>query len=246
MRDYSNKIGWIFKHWQFRWKIFSIGIYFLRTECSVYRAVLITEKFLNLIFWLNTSSSTLFLTTRYYSLLNFCSGGSSPQYSVSTHSQAQYTGTYSPPPPEPVDFSGLPRPIGVEYLGSLGSSSYSRESTPSTGSSHFMEGYKDFNGTFLDTQKLLDNTNWKYRIEFNWSIGNSPHSSYAMFGQPDYPPNGYAGYNPSYHYSNPYLNSSGTSGYSMSVTGEYNPNTAAFGMPPPQHLPTDIKLSKDR
>lgn len=72
--------------------------------------------------------------------------GSSPQYSVSTHSQAQYTGTYSPPPPEPVDFSGLPRPIGVEYLGSLGSSSYSRESTPSTGSSHFMEGYKDFNG----------------------------------------------------------------------------------------------------
>lgn len=77
----------------------------------------------------------------------FYSGGSSPQYSVSTHSQAQYTGTYSPPPPEPVDFSGLPRPIGVEYLGSLGSSSYSRESTPSTGSSHFMEGYKDFNGT---------------------------------------------------------------------------------------------------
>lgn len=77
-------------------------------------------------------------------------------------------------------------------------------------------------------------------------IGNSPHSSYAMFGQPDYPPNGYAGYNPSYHYSNPYLNSSGTSGYSMSVTGEYNPNTAAFGMPPPQHLPSDIKLSKDR
>lgn len=74
-------------------------------------------------------------------------GGSSPQYSVNTHPQAQYTSNYSPPPPpEPVDFSGLPRPIGVEYVSSLGSSSYSRESTPSNGSSHFMEGYRDFNG----------------------------------------------------------------------------------------------------
>lgn len=72
-------------------------------------------------------------------------GGSSPQYTVSTHPQAQYTTNYSPPP-EPVDFSGLPRPIGVDYVSSLGSSSYSRESTPSNGSSHFMEGYRDFNG----------------------------------------------------------------------------------------------------
>lgn len=79
-------------------------------------------------------------------------------------------------------------------------------------------------------------------------IGNSPHSSYAMFSQPDYPPNGYPGYNPTYHYSNPYLNASGTGGYPMSVSGEYSPNTAAFGMPPPQHhLVQDInKLSKDR
>lgn len=72
-------------------------------------------------------------------------GSSSPQYAVNAH--PQYTGNYSPPPPpEPVDFSGLPRPIGVEYVSSLGSSSYSRESTPSNGSSHFMEGYRDFNG----------------------------------------------------------------------------------------------------
>lgn len=70
-----------------------------------------------------------------------------------------------------------------------------------------------------------------------------------MFSQPDYPPNGYPGYNPSYHYSSPYLNAGGTGGYPMSVTGEYSPNTAAaFGMPPPQHhLVQDInKLSKDR
>lgn len=78
--------------------------------------------------------------------LVFSGGSTSPQYAVNPHPQAQYAGTYSPPPPEPVDFSGLPRPIGVEYVSSLGSSTYSRESTPSNGSSHFMEGYRDFNG----------------------------------------------------------------------------------------------------
>lgn len=82
-------------------------------------------------------------------ILNY-SSGTSPQYSVnmsaSTHTQAQYTGSFSPQA-EPVDFSGLTRPIGIEYVSSLGSSSYSRESTPSNGSSvHFMEGYRDYNG----------------------------------------------------------------------------------------------------
>lgn len=78
--------------------------------------------------------------------------------------------------------------------------------------------------------------------------GNSPHSSYAMFAQSEYPPpNGYPAYNPAaaaYHYSNPYINPAGSNGYPLSVTGDYNPNT--FGMPPPQHLPQDIKISKDR
>lgn len=175
----------------------------------------------------------------------FSSGGSSPQYTVSSHPQAQYTGTYSPPP-EPVDFSGLPRPLGVEYVSSLGSSSYSRESTPSNGSSHFMEGYRDYNGLSINLTKHKSLDNWGNFV----CTGNSPHSSYAMFTQPDYPPNGYPGYNPAaaaaaYHYSNPYLNAAGNGGYPMSVTGDYNPQTAAFGMPPPQHLPPDHKL-KDR
>lgn len=122
---------------------------------------------------------------------------------------------------ESVDFPGLTRPLGLEYVSSLGSSSYSRESTPSNGSSvHFMDGYRDFNG-------------------------NSPHSSYAMFAQSEYPPpNAYAGYNPAYHYTNPYINPATSNGYPLTVAGDYNPNT--FGMPPPQHLPQDIKLTKDR
>lgn len=122
---------------------------------------------------------------------------------------------------ESVDFTGLTRPLGLEYVSSLGSSSYSRESTPSNGSSvHFMDGYRDFNG-------------------------NSPHSSYAMFAQSEYPPpNAYTGYNPAYHYTNPYINPATSNGYPLTVAGDYNPNT--FGMPPPQHLPQDIKLTKDR
>lgn len=86
-----------------------------------------------------------------------------------------------------------------------------------------MDGYRDFNG-------------------------NSPHSSYAMFTQGEYPPpppNAYPAYNPAYHYSNPYINSATSNGYPLTVAGDYNPNT--FGMPPPQHvLPQDIKISKDR
>lgn len=78
------------------------------------------------------------------------------------------------------------------------------------------------------------------------NVGNSPHSSYAMFAQGEYPPNGYPGYNPAYHYStNPYINPTSSNGYPLAVAGDYNhPNT--FGMPPPQHLPQDIKISKDR
>lgn len=119
----------------------------------------------------------------------------------------------------------LNRSNSIEYVSSLNSASYCRESTPSTGNSiHFMDGYyRDFNG-------------------------NSPHSSYAMFAaQSEYPPppNSYAGYNPAYHYSNPYINPASTNGYPLSVTGEYNPN-APFGMAPPQHLPQDIKIPKDR
>lgn len=90
-------------------------------------------------------------------ILNY--SGTSPQYSVnmsaSTHTQAPHTGSFSPQA-EPVDFSGLTRPIGIEYVSSLGSSSYSRESTPSNGSSvHFMEGYRDYNGKSIQLMSQI-------------------------------------------------------------------------------------------
>lgn len=179
------------------------------------------------------------------------SGTTSPQYTINVNAATPinngqphpFTNGAFSPQAEPVDFSGLPRPIGMEYVNSMGSSNYSRESTPSNGSSHFMEGYRDFNG-------------------------NSPHASYAMFSQSEYPPNGYTGYNSAaaaaaaYHYSNPYINpTTNANGYPMS--SEYpNGNTVSpfVGMPPPpshphshlshhhhhQHLSGDLKLSKER
>lgn len=107
-------------------------------------------------------------------------GSSSPQYAVNPHPQAQqYTGNYSPPPPpEPVDFSGLPRPIGVEYVSSLGSSSYSRESTPSNGSSHFMEGYRDFNGMMMMKVLLKGKLFMRARILFGIA-----HTTIAIYRQ---------------------------------------------------------------
>lgn len=130
------------------------------------------------------------------------------------------------------EFNSSRPPICLDFVSSFGSSSTfnHRESmsvvgqttNASSSSLNFMD-YRDFNG-------------------------NSPHSSYAMFAaQSDYPPppppNGYAGYNHAYHYSNPYINPS-TTNYPLAVAGDYNPNS--FGMPPPQHLPQDIKIPKDR
>lgn len=142
-----------------------------------------------------------------------------------TQSQSQPftngTPSYSPKA-ERTDFNSS-RPICLDFVSSFGSSTFNRETMQSNGSSLNFMDYRDFNG-------------------------NSPHSSYAMFAaQSEYPPppppNGYAGYNHAYHYSNPYINPSGTN-YPLAVAGDYNPNS--FGMPPPQHLPQDIKIPKDR
>lgn len=79
------------------------------------------------------------------------------------------------------------------------------------------------------------------------NIGNSPHTTYGMFTQPEYTSNGYSGYATAYHYSTPYVNAVSPGGYPVPVPREYTPATATFGMPPPQHLPQDIKLvSKER
>lgn len=130
-----------------------------------------------------------------------------------------------------VDFNSSRPPICLDFVSPFGSSStFSHRDSAMVGQTANVSTSSSLN--FMD-----------YR-DFN---GNSPHSSYAMFAaQSDYPPpppNGYAGYNHAYHYSNPYINPS-TTNYPLAVAGDYNPNS--FGMPPPQHLPQDIKIPKDR
>ncbi|XP_055303691.1 kinesin-related protein 9-like isoform X4 [Sitodiplosis mosellana] len=147
--------------------------------------------------------------------------GATSRQCVSTKQSQPYTnGTSYSPKTERTDFNNS-RPVCLDFVSSFGSSSFSRDTVQSNGSSINFMDYRDFNG-------------------------NSPHSSYAMFAaQSEYPPpppNGYAGYNHAYHYSNPYINPSSTN-YPLAVAGDYNPNS--FGMPPPQHLPQDIKIPKD-
>lgn len=71
-----------------------------------------------------------------------CSGDTSPQYSAHPegmgHPQS-FGGTPRSPQTEPVDFSGPPRPVGFGLV-------YSRESTPDSGASHYMESYRDPSG----------------------------------------------------------------------------------------------------
>lgn len=48
---------------------------------------------------------------------------------------------------EPVDFSGPPRPLGFGLVGHIsGPRPYSRESTPDSGGSHYIETYRDPSG----------------------------------------------------------------------------------------------------
>lgn len=56
-------------------------------------------------------------------------------------------GTPRSPQMEPVDFSGPPRPLGFGLVGHLGAPRpYSRESTPDSGGSHYIDGYRDPSG----------------------------------------------------------------------------------------------------
>ncbi|GAB0092655.1 hypothetical protein DMENIID0001_076680 [Sergentomyia squamirostris] len=148
------------------------------------------------------------------------SGDTSPQYSAHPegmgHPQS-FGGTPRSPQTEPVDFSGPPRPVGFGLV-------YSRESTPDSGASHYMETYRD-------------------------PSGYSPHpSGYGMVVQPEYPPTGYPGYAPSaYQCSGPYGSAVGPAGYPTPVSAGYSPSTTScYAMPPPQHIPQhDKPLSKD-
>ncbi|XP_046803154.1 probable serine/threonine-protein kinase tsuA isoform X2 [Lucilia cuprina] len=133
-------------------------------------------------------------------------------------------GTARSPPMEPVDFSGPPRPLGFGLVGHLGGPRpYSRESTPDSGGSHYIDSYRD-------------------------PSGYSPHPGYGMVVQSDYPPAGYHGYGAAaaYQCSNPYATAVGPGGYPTPVSGGYSTSPAScYSMPPPQHIPQHDK-TKDR
>ncbi|XP_037920562.1 uncharacterized protein LOC119657629 isoform X2 [Hermetia illucens] len=123
------------------------------------------------------------------------------------------------PQTEPVDFSGPPRPLGFGLVGHIGGPGpYSRESTPDSGGSHYIDSYRD-------------------------PSGYSPHPGYGMVVQSDYPPAGYHGYGPTaYQCSNPYATAVGPGGYPTPVSGGYSPSPAScYAMPPPQHIPQHDK-----
>ncbi|XP_055844060.1 uncharacterized protein DDB_G0283357 isoform X3 [Episyrphus balteatus] len=123
------------------------------------------------------------------------------------------------PQTEPVDFSGPPRPLGFGLVGHIGGPGpYSRESTPDSGGSHYIDSYRD-------------------------PSGYSPHPGYGMVVQSDYPPAGYHGYGAAaYQCSNPYATAVGPGGYPTPVSGGYSPSPAScYSMPPPQHIPQHDK-----
>lgn len=50
------------------------------------------------------------------------------------------------PQTEPVDFSAPPRPLTFSLGGPIGPAPYSRESTPDSAASHYMDSYRDPSG----------------------------------------------------------------------------------------------------
>uniref|UniRef100_A0A182NAH4 Myelin transcription factor 1 domain-containing protein n=2 Tax=Anopheles dirus TaxID=7168 RepID=A0A182NAH4_9DIPT len=95
----------------------------------------------------------------------------SPQYHQDT---ATAVTNGRSPPTEPVDFSGPPRPLSFGFMGPP-APGYSRESTPDSAASHYLDGYRDH-------------------------TGYSPHPGYGMV---EYA-NGYPGYGSNYQACPPY------------------------------------------
>ncbi|KAL7047771.1 hypothetical protein ACKWTF_003098 [Chironomus riparius] len=117
---------------------------------------------------------------------------------------------------QPVDFSGPRMGFGI-----IGPTPYSRESTPDSGGSHYIDNFRD-------------------------PSAYSPHPTYGMV--PDYA-NSYPGYGPNaYQCGSSYGSSLGPGVvYPVSsVPSPYSSSTSCYAMPPPQHLPSHDKLlSKD-
>ncbi|CAG5089393.1 Similar to Myt1l: Myelin transcription factor 1-like protein (Mus musculus) [Cotesia congregata] len=114
---------------------------------------------------------------------------------------------------EPVNFSGGPgiRPVGFPPPG-VHAAAYSRESTPDSGVSHYMDAYRDPS-----------------------AYGPmSPHPGYGMTAvQPEYPGNTYTPYpTAGYNCGGSYPGGPVTSGYQ--IPAGYSP-APCYSMPPPQH-----------
>lgn len=76
--------------------------------------------------------------------------GSHPQGFGPGLPTAATNGTPRTPPMEPVDFSGPPRPLGFGLVGHIGAARpYSRESTPDSGGSHYIDSYRDPSGEYI-------------------------------------------------------------------------------------------------
>nr|XP_046484061.1 AT-rich interactive domain-containing protein 1A-like [Neodiprion pinetum] len=158
------------------------------------------------------------------------SGAPSPQYSTA-HGEAVPVPVgpgFPPPRPieeqtepvdfstanEPVNFSGGPgiRPVPGFPPPGVHAAAYSRESTPDSGGSHYMDAYRDPTG-----------------------YGPmSPHPGYGMAGvQAEYPGNTYTPYpTAGYNCGGAYPGGPVTSGYQ--IPAGYTP-APCYSMPPPQH-----------
>ncbi|XP_045474199.1 myelin transcription factor 1 isoform X2 [Harmonia axyridis] len=162
----------------------------------------------------------------------------SPQYQTREGSMPVppgFIGTPRDEQTEPVDFSTANEPVnfsGVRPVASFAGpilapgSGYSRESSPESGGSHYMDAYRDSSGY----------------------TPMSPHPGYGMTSvASDYPSNPYTA-----PYPGPGGYPCGTGGYPGSVTsaypvppGGYSPNPC-YSMPPPQHSLSQHEKSSNK
>lgn len=78
------------------------------------------------------------------------SGPTSPTYLNHANGMQHGAGFSGPrsPQTEPVDFSAPPRPMHFGLVGPIGHTPYSRESTPDSGTSHYVDSYRDPSGKY--------------------------------------------------------------------------------------------------
>ncbi|CAB0039189.1 unnamed protein product, partial [Trichogramma brassicae] len=169
------------------------------------------------------------------------SGAPSPQYSTAHGDGVQVSvgpGFTAPRPieeqtepvdfstaNEPVNFSGGIRPVPGFPPPGVHAAAYSRESTPDSGASHYMDAYRDPTAGYGPM---------------------SPHPGYGMSSvQAEYPGNTYTPYSTAgYQCGGTYPGGPVTSSYQ--IPAGYSP-APCYSMPPPQHTigPLDKSAGKD-